>query len=257
VVFGVGARALSCLTLLSLVGLAAPAPADAPAMALVMAPAHGDKYEHWAFASPHAVRCGARGEAVVEVKVDPDGLVSAASIVRSSSNPELDVIARQAASGWRYPRSKTALRREAEVVFDPGTPEVTTGECSSEATRAHAKALAEAPMVNPSRMPKGMSPPMLRSPNQVAVDVDPNDSKACSEDATTLTMNVVIAADGKVREVESWEPAEATPIPRRAHDLAGTLLFRPAKRNGKPVAVTMAIFVTPRPAASRCRLLVE
>ncbi len=249
-------RALGHLTLFLFAGVA-PALADAPAMALLMEPAQDRKYEHFAFAPPHAVRCGESGTVVLDVRIDPDGVVAAASIVEKSAFADLDVTARQAVLGWRYHPSKTALRRTEKVVFQADTRSVRTGECSTEATRAYAAALAEAPVVIAPSMPKGMSPPALLGPKDALVDLDPSDGKACSEDATTLTMYAVVAADGTVRKVEPWEPAGTSAIPRSAYALAQTLRFTPAKRNGEPVPVTLSIFVTPRPAGSRCRLLVE
>lgn len=261
-----GIRVIGRLTVSLFAGFVWAAPADAqdtPPQAVgpvivdfVDSPAN-HPYYHFVMTPPHAERCQESGAAVFDVKIDPNGIVSSVSMIKSSSVPELDVAARQSVLGWRYPPSKNARHRKEKVAFGAPGPRVWTGDCSAEATKAYADALEQAPMVIPIRMPKGMSSPRRLSSPERTVDFDPANGKACAEDAYTLTMSVVLAADGRVRKIEPWESSGAAALDRDAYDLIKSLRFRPAKRGGEPVPVTIGLFVTPRPAGAKCHLLVE
>ncbi len=220
---------------------------------------HDFTYDHYASAPYAAQQCGESGVTVLGIKVESDGQVSEARVVQSSGYADLDVAARQAALGWRYrvnSNDNSTFPHEARVEFSaPQDTARKDDRCSKADVDARAKEMEEAPLVNPARMPRGMNAPKITGRTMSKVDLGARRDEICKPDTFTHVFTLTIAVDGVVHKAEAhglWgEPA----LDQAAIDFVNSLRFKPARSNGKAVAVSIFVFVTPRPlGATTCIL---
>ena len=255
------APALSLVVALTIV-LALELVASAPTGAFSIS-FHNYTFDHLVTVPLAAKRCGESGVATLAIAIDENGRVSEAHVANGSGYADLDVAATQSVLGWRYRTARTGgvntFPHEVKVVFQAGDYAVRhDGECSASSVKVRAKAMEEAPLVNPARMPLGMQAPKFASSVTSEVDLGDARSVNCGPTATTHMYTVIIGADGSVRSFETHEQWGLPTLDMAATHFVKSLRFAPARSRGHSVQVSIYVFVTPRPVGAKgCVLRAE